>query len=281
MKRKIIATLLSLLGLIVIGYSILLFLGVFKKQQAGILVESDPVATVYINDFEVGKTPFETNRIAGEITLRIKPISSEGLILDDFETKLNLVPGIQTIVKRDFKENEENSNGAIVSFEKIDGDESFVTVVSVPDNARVLVDNKVKGYTPLRIKVPAGDHDLVVIAENYIEQKLPIRVFKGFKLTASVKLAKNSLPEVMPTPIPEVDDSKIMIKVNNNSVGFLRVRSGANIGFPEVARVKPDEEYEVIEEGENGKWFKIQFPDEEGLPAGRQGWVSAEFVTKI
>ena len=40
-----------------------------------------------------------------------------------------------------------------------------------------------------------------------------------------------------------------------------------------LAQVKPDEIYDILEEGENGSWYKIKIGDLEG-------WVSAEFVTK-
>ncbi|MDP3917760.1 MAG: PEGA domain-containing protein, partial [Candidatus Woesebacteria bacterium] len=233
-----------------------------------VLIEADPISTVYIDGQEVGKTPYEANRKPEEITLRIKPDNINNIVLDDYETKINLVSGIRTIVKRVFRETEEASSGVVVSFEKLGGKESYVTVVSVPDNAQVLIDSKIYGYTPLRVKVPAGDHNLVVSADKYLEKSLPIRVYAGYKLTASVKLAK--IVEEIKTKI------KILptIVINKTDVGFLRVREGAGLNFPEVAQVKPDEEYEVIEENEDGSWFKIKTGEVEG-------WISAEFVTKI
>lgn len=287
MKKKIISTVLALLGIFIVGFAVLLFLGVFKDQQSGILVESDPVATVYINGEEVGKTPYEANRESGEVSLRVKPDPIEGVILDDYETKIDLVPGIRTIVKRVFRETEEYSSGVVVSFDKLGGLESFVTVVSVPDNAQVIIDGKVYGYTPLRVKIPAGDHTLVVSTDKYLEKSLPIRVYSGYKLTASVKLAKSDKPkepeqlavlgETAQTP------SLGRIKINKTDTGFLRVRSGANTGFPEIAQVKPDEEYDILEEGENASWYKIKIVSttNEGATNEIEGWVSSEFVTKI
>lgn len=281
MKRKVTSTVLAIIGIIFVGYAILYFLGLFQEQEAGILIETEPISKVFINSQEVGFTPYEANLKAGEINVKIKPEITEDQVLDDYETKINLVPGIKTIIKRTFKLNEEDSSGIIVSFEKSGGDDSFVTVVSIPDNAQLIIDNKNYGYTPLRVKIPAGDHQLVILSDNYLEKSLPIKVYKGYKLTASVKLARLNEP-VSIANIPENDVvNNIKIRINKNDVGFLRVRSGANTGFPEVGQVKPDEVYDVLEEGENGKWYKIQLLDVEGLPAGRQGWVAAEFVTKI
>jgi len=106
-----------------------------------------------------------------------------------------------------------------------------------------------------------------------LDKQLPIRVYKGYKLTASVKLAKSNEPE--PTPSPTTSEAfKFRVRINKTDVGFLRVRSGSSIGFPEVGQVKPGEEYDVIDTGENNKWYKIQFGENEG-------WVSSEFVSQI
>lgn len=287
MKKKIFSTILALVGISFVGFAVLLFLGVFNEQQSGILVESDPGATVYINDIEVGKTPYETSRESGEILLRIKPDLIDGIALDDYETKIDLVPGIRTIVKRVFRETEESSSGVVVSFDKLGGIESLITVVSVPDSAQVSIDGKVYGYTPLRVKIPAGDHTLVVSSDKYLEKSLPIRVYAGYKLTASVKLAKLDKPKEPEqlAVLGETTETPNLgrIKINKTDTGFLRVRSGANTGFPEIAQVKPDEEYDVLEEGEKGKWYKIKIvpTTNEGATNEIEGWVSSEFVTKL
>jgi hypothetical protein len=269
MKRKIIVIFLALIGLSIIGASILLFLGAFKPQEAGILVESEPTSIVYIDGKEVGKTPYEANLEPGEITIRVKPVQIEGQILDDYETKINLESGIKTIIKRTFKETEEYSSGVVVSFEKINGEDGLVTVVSVPDNAQVIIDGKVYGYTPLRIKIPAGDHNLVISAEKYLEKSLPIRVVKGYKLTASIKLAKSIVPIPTEIPVP-----KEKIEILDTGTGFLRVREKPGLNFPEVTQVKTGEIYEILETDETGKWYKININNIEG-------WILGEFTKKI
>ena len=277
MKRKIISTILAIFGIVVLGFAILLFLGFFKEQQSGILIESDPEAIVYINEQEIGKTPFEQNRESGEILLRIKPNVPEGVVLDDYETKINLVPGVRTIVKRVFKETEDYSSGVVVSFEKLGGTASYVSIVSVPDNAQVQIDGKISGYTPLKLKIPAGDHTLLLSKQGYLEKSLPIKVYAGYKLTAATKLGKTEekIEETQKLAVLGVEETNLgRIKINKTDIGFLRVRSGANTGFPEIAQVKENEEYDILEEGENGSWYKIKIVDIEG-------WVSSEFVTKI
>lgn len=274
MKRKITSTILAIIGLSITGFVVLSFLGFFREQDAGVLIESEPKAIVLINNIEVGSTPYEANIKPGEATIKIKPEESNGATLDDYETRVNLVAGIRTIIKRVFKSNEEDSSGIIVSFEKLGGEDSYVTIVSVPNSAQIMIDKKIYGYAPLRVKIPAGDHELSISSDKYLEKTLPIKVYKGYKLTASVKLARQDEEKISVTPTPDPNLVNINIKINKTDVGFLRVRSGASVGFPEVAQVKPDETYEVIEEGEHGTWFKIKVGEIEG-------WVSAEFVTKI
>lgn len=276
MKRKLISALLALVGLFIIGLAVLHFLGLFKDPDAGILIDSDPISMVFINGQNVGQTPFEKTFKPGEVLISIRPFQVDGQVLDDYETKVTLVSGIKTIINRSFRESNDATSGITVSFEKVNNDDSLVTVVSTPDNAKVLVDGKNYGYTPTRLKIPAGSHNLELEFEGYIKKALPIEVYKGHKLTASVKLAKDIAvveePEV--AVLAESTVALERIRINENQVGFLRVRSGANTGFPEVARVTPGEEYDVLETGEHSSWYKIKTGDIEG-------WVSAEFVTKI
>lgn len=278
MKRKIISTVLYLIGLVLIGFSVLVLIGFFKEQEAGLLIETEPQSTVYINNIEVGTTPYETTRKAGEASIKIKPVNIGEIKLDAYETNVNLVPGVKTIIKRAFMQKDEDVSGAIVSFEKIGSDRSYVTVVSIPDNSRIIVDGKNYGFTPLRVSLDAGDHDLVVSKDGYLEKKLPIKIYKGFKLTASIKLAQISIEDSDIKPSTQEKESLGQIRINKTDVGFLRARSGANIGFPEVGRVKPDEVYDILEEGEHASWYKIKIVSTTNEV---EGWVSSEFVTKI
>lgn len=281
MKKKLISITLALLGVGIVGYGGLSFLGFFKDQESGILVEADPESIVYIDEQEVGRTPYEANLNAGEITLRVKPVDT-GMILNDYETKINLTSGVRTIIKRTFKEVEEFSSGVVVSFERLGGSGSYITVVSVPDNAQVIIDNKIVGYTPLKVKMNAGDHNLIVSTDRYLEKSLPIRVYAGYKLTASVKLAKSDVVEPQITG-EQSDETSIeglgKIKISQTDTGFLRVRSGASISFTEIGQVRPDEEYEILEIDENESWYKIEFIGRDSQL--QTGWVSAEFVTRI
>ena len=72
----------------------------------------------------------------------------------------------------------------------------------------------------------------------------------------------------------EISVPKIIIL--NTPTGFLRVREEPTISSLEIGRVKPQEEYELIEEGDG--WFKIKVIP----PAGGDivGWVSSQYSKK-
>ena len=90
MKKKIISGILSIIGILLVGLSILYFLNFFEPQKAGILIESDPIATIFIDGQEMGKTPYEAEFKPKEIMIKIKPESLEGQIFDDYETKVEI-----------------------------------------------------------------------------------------------------------------------------------------------------------------------------------------------
>lgn len=278
MRAKIIATSLTVAGLFLLFVSVLTYVGFFNKSNAGILIDSNLKANVFINNREVGVTPYESQLKPGEIIVKIKPVVNGNEVLDDYETKINLISGVQTIIKRDFKQKEIDSSGVIVSFEKDGSNDSSIAVVSIPGGAKVEIDNKFVGYTPFEFDISAGNHEVKISYRNYEEMKLPIVVYKGYKLTAFIKLA--GLKKVEATNQVGVEEQglgikeiKTKIKIKNK-YSFVSVKSGASFGFPEVGQIVQGEEYEVIESGEKGKWYKISFEDKEG-------WVSAGMVEVV
>ncbi len=71
------------------------------------------------------------------------------------------------------------------------------------------------------------------------------------------------------------ESSVTKVKIKPNSLGYLRVRSGAGRGNPEVAKVKVGDVFVVLEEA-NG-WYKIEYEE------GKEGWISgnAQYTEKI
>lgn len=265
----------------IVAFVTLAFFGMFKQKMAGLLVEAEPVSTVYIDGVMAGKTPYETNLEAGEILIQLVPDIFEDQQLDSYETKVSLEPGVKTIIKRSFNADKDLVSGIIVSFEKIGGDESLLTVVSVPDNAQIFIDGKAHGFAPIRTKVNAGDHDLLISHVGHLDKSLPVRIYKGYKLTAVVKLPKNTKPEPTPQPVlSETTQNLGKIEISDTGVGFLRVRGEPNTNSEVVGQVIPGEIYDVLEVNENNSWYKIKVVLEthDGESSETEGWVSGEFV---
>jgi hypothetical protein len=270
MKRvRNIIIILLLVGLVVAA--VFLVVGVFSPKGAGISIETDSVSMVYINGEQVGRTPYSETREAGEVTIKLIPESFD-TPLAPYETKVELISGINTIVRRDFANTEEESSGYVISFEKVGGKETSIAVVSVPDSAEITIDGAVRGFTPLKeSSVSPGEHTLRIAADGYVERTVRVNAQEGYKLTVVVKLAPNGEspeePEEEEPTEPQVEEVEIL----DTPTGFLRVRSGPSTSFEEVAQVEPGERFPYLETDEGTGWFKIDVD-------GEEGWVSNQYA---
>lgn len=268
-KTVIITTLviLFLIGLI------FFLIGYFKPKQAGIYVEADPKSFVFVNGAQVGVTPYRTTREPGAITLKIVPQSSDTLSTP-FETKLTLTAGIETVVRREFGKSDDESVGEIVSFGKVAADETSLVVVSIPDNAQVLIDGTVYGFAPYKTSsVTAGQHRVTLEAPGYKDRTISVKTITGYKLTAVVKLAKGEEMQAEPTPTPK---PQVYVEVLDTPNGFLRVRQEANIDSAEVGRVKTGDKLLLLDDSATD-WFKVEFSDPDASTTS--GWISAQYAS--
>jgi hypothetical protein len=65
--------------------------------------------------------------------------------------------------------------------------ESFVTIRSHPEGARVLIDGSPRGVTPLRLALPVGNHT-VELASGSAKRSLPLEIEAGVAATQYVEL---------------------------------------------------------------------------------------------
>lgn len=269
--RKIRILLLVILGLgLVIGFALFL-IGYLKPKSAGLYVETTPTSTVFINGVEMGKTPYDGTLSPTEITLKLVPESTSTL-LSSFETKVALTSGIKTVVRRDFGETDDTSAGEVVSFEKVQGSESSLVIVSFPDAAKVTIDGATRGFAPVKVtSLAPGEHQITVSAPNFSERTMTVKTLLGYKLTAIVKLA------ILATPSEEkpAEEKQTLVEILSTPTGFLRVRSEANAASSEVAQVKPGEKYLFVEENTDSSWIKIEYEK------GKNGWISGQYGKKI
>ena len=179
------------LGLVLIIALVLVLFNILKPKVAGIHIESEPLATVYIDGVEDGRTPYDKkDKTPGEYVIKLVP-DSFNTPLAPYETKVNLVAGVQTVIRRTFGDTDETSSGEIISFEKIEKDQVSLAVVSIPDSAELVIDANERAFTPHRTtSLLPGTHTLTLSADGYREKNVDVRTHEGYKLTAVVKLAK-------------------------------------------------------------------------------------------
>ena len=283
MRRKwILIAGIILTVLAIAGY---IFRSRFGSSQAGILIQSNPQAAVYIDGEEVGMTPYQVQRKAGELELRLVPESPD-IPLSPYETKLTLTEGIETVVRRDFGPTDEESAGEVLSYEKTDGKTASIAVVSAPDASQISLDGEVRGFTPLQLDpVGAGEHQVSVIQAGFLQREIGVRAQGGYKLTVIAKLAKDPQAAAEKAAeasraaevVEEKEEEKTATKIEilETPVGFLRVRASASTGSAEVGRVNPGDEFVLIEESDDGDWHKIEYAK------GKEGWVSSEYTKKL
>lgn len=247
-----------------------------NPAMAGILIETNPSATVYINGEQVGQTPYEETRTAGEVTLRLVPIATNNP-LSPWDTKLTLTEGIKTVVRRDFGETDARSAGDVLSFEKIPGNGAGITIVSSPDASQVALDGQARGFTPIRIEsIPVGEHEIAVSAPGHLERSITARAEPGFRLTVVAMLARlEEEEEASPAGQIEVEVEETMVEILDTPTGFLRVREEPTTASRELAKVEPGTKHVFIEENDDSTWFKIEYED------GKEGWVSAQYAKKV
>jgi len=268
--KSIVLGIIIAVILIIVAY---FAIGQFQPKAAGIVVESNPNSLVYVNEEQVGRTPYQGTRDAGEIVLKLVPESQNGP-LQPYETRIKLTAGIQTVVRRNFGSTEELSNGVVISFERTNKKETSLAIVSIPDASQVSLDGIVSGFTPYKTEsILPGNHRVTVSAPGYLEGFYDLKTIEGYKLTAVIRLAPD-LEYKTPEIIEEEEEPEYEVEILSTPTGFLRVREEPSTLGEEVGRAEPDEKYLFLDEDEDSEWFKIQL-DEETV-----GWVSGAYSEK-
>ncbi len=262
----IVMSLVAAIGLYIAGY--------FKPTGAGLIVESNPPASVYINGEQVGRTPYKAVQEPGEITLSLIPDSFD-VPLAPFEKKIVLTSGVETVITQNFAESEDVSSGAILSFERTADNDSNVTILSQPDSAQVKLDESIRGFTPHQItEVVEGEHLLSITAPNYNELSVPIKVVKGYTLTAIVKLKPMEKVEE-PEEVVAEETTEEYVEILSTPTNFLRVRNEPDTTGDELTQVSPGERYLVVSKDEEEDWYEIEYEED------KTGWVSGEYVKSV
>ncbi len=272
-KLKSISIVLIVAGFI-LGV-IFFVVGAFRQKSAGILIESTPSANVFIDGEHVGRTPYEGTKNLGEIVVKLVPESFDSP-LAPFETKVTLVAGIKTVIRREFGETDDDSSGEIISFEKMGGKETSLSIVSIPDAAQISIDGSVRGFAPYKTNsISPGEHQIIVYAPGFFEKTFTVKAIEGYKLTAVVKLKPNN-EEVPADEDEEPEEPKQEeVEILTTPTGFLRVRAEPSTAGEEIGQVTPGERYPFLDEDEDTGWFKIEYEE------GEEGWISNTYAKKV
>lgn len=240
------------------------------NKPSALQVTSTPEAAVFLDGKHLGKTPFYSDQLkAGDHTLKITASDA------NFLSQITLHESTLTVVNRQLSDNFMAQSGEILNLEP---GKTSLLVISQPQGAALNIDGQLVGQTPTLIKdIKEGEHKLQISHDGYTPREFAIKVVSGFQLQANITLASTTAKDIPASPTPAPSTPKVQI--TQTPQGFLRVRRDASVNSPEIGRVKPGDQFEVLQESTG--WVKISFPASPAGGGGKQGWISKEYTKKL
>jgi hypothetical protein len=259
-------------------------------KKAALSVSSTPQATIFLDGEHLGQTPYYNEKLkAGEYVLKLVPEAEGGEALTMWEGRINLVSGILTVVNRQLGLNNESSSGEILSFEPLaDKNAVSIAVVTTPDAAVVNLDGEPRGFAPLSIDdLSEGDHVLVISATGYQEKSIKAKTVKGYKLIASVQLAREPIeteteeatpsaeteeaapqasPKVSPSPSPQASASPSTGEEISRPYVQIKDENGDDL------ILRSPNQYSLLDE--QSGWYQVEYK------TGKDGWISGKYAEK-
>lgn len=237
------------------------------QARSGLRLEGSQKAKVFLNEKEVGVTPFQDENLTeGEYLVTLKA-ESEATSSAQWSGYVKLNAGTLTVVNRELANQKQSQAGETITLEKGKG----VTIVSTPTQAEVSLDGAIVGRTPITLSsVTSGEHQFIISKENFVRRSIRATLIEGYNLVLTVDLA---IAEADLTKLPTVPiTSTQQVVVKQTPTGFLRVRTSPTLTGTEVAQVKPGDVLTLLEEIPN--WDRVR------LPSGKEGYVSSAYVEK-
>ena len=292
MKRKIFF-LIGIIGLIIIVIAVIRFLVTRGPKEGELRVDSQPEATVFLNDKNIGRTPYRDKQPTGDYTIKLVPDSATTQ-LTSWEGSISVGQNLLTYVNANISDSDLTTAVDVVWLQKITSSGSEFSVTTSPDGATVLVDDVVKGVTPLTLSdIIPGDHTVSITNTGFLSRTLQIKTTAGYRLIANLKLALSPgspTPTASPTATatttgtsgtPSASSSASQkpnpptpyVVIKDTPTGFLRVRMDASTTATEAARVNPGDKFHV-EDSQSG-WYEIKYD------GTNMGWVSAQYVQAV
>ncbi|MBI4036924.1 PEGA domain-containing protein [Candidatus Daviesbacteria bacterium] len=233
------------------------------EGKGGIKITSLPDGlNVLINGEEVGKTPYENNDL--------KPAEYQIKLTDGDATwqgKVQVNGGTQAIVNRELSASVASSSGEVFTLTKGQG----VVVASTPTGAKVEIDGKDYGTTPLTIPdLAVGEHTFMLSHSNFLKRSIRASLPPKLSLNIVVDLAMGEIDLTTSAAFTTTNIPKVIVK--QTPTGFLRVRDKPSVAGQEISQVSVGQTLILIEELSG--WDKVK------LDNGTEGYVSASYVEK-
>lgn len=271
--KKVVYLLIGLIflaGLFFLGKFIL---GKRGGNAGGLKVTSVPQASVFLEADNLGRTPFEDDKVkSGDYTLKLIPEDggSEG---SSWQGKIKISANVLTYVNRELNDSDLTSAGEILTLEKISGKESEIAITATPEGAKISLDGEDKGASPLILRnIEPGTHEISLSSSGFVNRSVKVRTTRGYKLIADFQLAL--IPDGEETVEEEEGElAKPYVEILDTPTGWLRVREEPTTTATEAARVNPGETYPLLDE-ESG-WLKISYEDD------KEGWISGQYAEKV
>jgi len=273
-KLVILAVVVLLLGLVAFA----IWGGGLGGKKAAIQITTTPTAKVFLDDKEVGMTPFETESIKpGDIDLKLVPEDSS---LTTWEKRLTINSNTRLIVEKQFNADIEKEESQILYLEKTNEKaKAGLTLVSIPDGVSVTVDGQMRGFAPVKLDdITAGDRKIVVSHPGYKSKEILTRALEGYRLVVEVKLAKeemsttDSQQETEDQPSEQSGSSGDYVVISDTPTGWLRVRMEPSTVASEAAKVNPGDRFLLLDE--QSGWYQIEYEQDQ------EGWISATYAEK-
>ncbi len=232
--------------------------------RGGIKITTIPAAQVFLNEKQVGNTPFQDENLSsGEYKIKIATGSSswQGIV------KVN--KGTLSVVNRELAEQVASSSGEILTLTSGKG----VVVTSSPSGATVEIDGKNYGQTPLSISAfPSGDHTFLLSKDGYLKRSIRAFAPENLTLTIAVDLAITEVDlSAVSAPVVNVSSQAV---VKSTPTGFLRVREQPTTASQEITRLNTGDTLTLLDENPTTGWSKIRTADE------KEGYVSSTYIEK-
>lgn len=259
-----------------------------KTVPSALQITSIPKATVYLDNKELGKTPYFDDKIpAGEHNVRLTADSANFI---SWQQQVKFTPRIFTVINRILGPTEVLSSGEIITMEQLDDVKAAeLAIVSSPDGAKVVIDNSDAGLTPFaQKKAGIGDHEIIVSFPSYTQRQIKVKTQPGYRLIVNFQLAQilsqDTTPQTSSSATISAENTETAtassgttpnrprVKVLDTDTGWLRVRSIPSIAGSEITKIYPGEFYSYLDQ--QAGWVKIK------LEKDKEGWVSGQYVEK-